>query len=167
MHEFKKIIFRLRTDADGYPPVSHESVWGKNNGKDVYILDNLPYYIYGVSKGDTLLAKSIDSELCAIAVVLQGGHSLLRVFVEQPELKAKILQDLRGFGAICSPTSGLSLFPVDIPPQVNFKEIDQYLSECSDGEHIAYEDACLQHQGIEKKRLLDCVSLSTIPLRGD
>ena len=112
-----------------------------------------------------MLAQSTDNELRAVSVVAQKGHSLLRVFVEDPERKTTVLQDLKELGAVCSHTSELSLFPVDIPPNLDFFKIDQYLSKHSDGEHFAYEDACLQHQGIDKERLLDCMFLATIPLR--
>ncbi|MBP5133264.1 DUF4265 domain-containing protein, partial [Pseudomonas protegens] len=50
--QFQKIIFKLTVDADGYPPVEYESMWGVQRGADVYQLDNTPYYLYGVSKGD-------------------------------------------------------------------------------------------------------------------
>ena len=42
--QFQKIIFKLTVDADGYPPVEYESMWGVQRGADVYQLDNTPYY---------------------------------------------------------------------------------------------------------------------------
>ncbi|WP_420025961.1 DUF4265 domain-containing protein [Cronobacter dublinensis] len=52
--EFIKVTFRLIQDEDGYPPVTYESVWLKRNSNGEYELDNIPLYIYGVSKGDVI-----------------------------------------------------------------------------------------------------------------
>ncbi|MCO7575099.1 MULTISPECIES: DUF4265 domain-containing protein [Pseudomonas] len=49
--QFHKIIFKLTVDADGYPPVGYESMWGIQRGAGAYELDNTPCYLYGVSKG--------------------------------------------------------------------------------------------------------------------
>ena len=90
---------------------------------------------------------------------------MLRVFSEVFEQSEEIMQALREFGAVCSKTKGLSLFVVDIPSEVNFQKIDSYLAAMADGERVAYEDACLQHEGIDPERMLACLSLASIPLR--
>ena len=61
--QFHKIIFKLTHDADGYPPVEYESLWGIQRGAGVYELDNTPYYLYGVSKGDWVLTRAEAQEL--------------------------------------------------------------------------------------------------------
>lgn len=45
---------------------------------------------------------------------------------------------------------------------VIFFAIDKYLSSISDGEKIAYEDACLQHNNIDQIRYIECLSLASI-----
>lgn len=152
---FHKIIFELTTDEDDYPPVSAESVWGIYQGDNCYVVDNTPYYIYGVSKG--------DGELVVTHVTKQGGHSTIRVYANNPEKKSEIIDKLKELGASCVSNKELSLFSVDIPASCVFSGIDEYLSAISDGENIAYEDACLQHPGISSVRLEECLSLATLP----
>ncbi|WP_248765620.1 DUF4265 domain-containing protein [Pseudomonas protegens] len=156
--QFHKIIFKLTVDADGYPPVGYESMWGIQRGAGVYELDNTPCYLYGVSKGDWVLTRADAHELIATGVVRQSGHSTLRVFAERSE----IVRHLRSLGARCTVTRGLSLFTVDIAPEVSFCAIDQYLAFISDDQHVAYEDACLQHEAIEPARLSECSSLASL-----
>ncbi|PMW93957.1 hypothetical protein C1X59_29170 [Pseudomonas sp. FW215-R2] len=160
---FHKIIFELTPDENDYPPVSAESIWGIYKGNDLYQIDNTPYYVYGVSKGDCVQAKSNENELIATKVVKQGGHSTVRVFASDVEKKASIIKTLEQLGASCSSNEEMSLFTVDIPEECNFSALDEYLSSIADGENIAYEDACLQHCEIEPYRMTECLSLASIP----
>lgn len=160
---FHKIVFELTPDEDDYPPVSAESLWGIYQGENTYVIDNTPYYTYGVSKGDSVCVKSSGNELVVTHVLKQGGHSTIRVYANSPESKSAIIDKLQQFGASCLSTKDLSLFSVDIPAACDFAEIDNYLSSLSDGENIAYEDACLQHPGISSVRLDECLSLATVP----
>ncbi|MDP9503671.1 DUF4265 domain-containing protein [Pseudomonas protegens] len=163
--QFHKIIFKLTVDADGYPPVGYESMWGIQRGAGVYELDNTPCYLYGVSKGDWVLTRADAHELIATGVVRQSGHSTLRVFAERESERSSIVQHLRSLGARCMLTPGLSLFTVDIAPEVSFCAIDHYLSAITDDQHIAYEDACLQHGDIDRARMSECLSLASLEVQ--
>lgn len=144
-------------------PVSAESIWGIYQGNDTYEIDNTPYYVYGVSKGDRVQVQSDDSERIAIWVEKQGGHSTIRVFASDIEEKSKMIAKLQQFGAFCSSSQEMSLFAVDTPENCDFLAIDGYLSSIADGGNIAYEDTCLQHSNIDPTRLSECLSFAFIP----
>lgn len=118
-----------------------------------------------VVEADIVVSSSIDGELFVSSVAGRGCHSTLRVFAEVPGIRTSILQQLRRLGADCAVTKGLSLFAVDIPPAVDFKVVDEYLEAISDGESISYEDACLQHSGIDNTRIEECKLLAAVPPR--
>src|SRR5471030_921666 len=159
---FHKIVFELTPDEDDYPPVSAESLWGIQEGDNTYEIDNTPYYVYGVSKGDWVLTRAESGELIATTIVKQGSHSTIRVFASDQKEKSEIIDKLQQMGASCSSTRELSLFSVDIPACCDFSEIDKYLCSIADGEHIAYEDACLQHEKIDPARQAECSSQASI-----
>lgn len=46
-----KVLFHLEQDEDGYPPFSIEGLWCKKASNDTYIVDNVPFYTYGISLG--------------------------------------------------------------------------------------------------------------------
>ncbi|UVK82391.1 DUF4265 domain-containing protein [Pseudomonas sichuanensis] len=162
MNAYEKLIFKLVPDEDGYPPVSTEAIWGERVGVNQYKVDNVPYYVYGVSKGDVVKVENINGEYVVSEVVIQGGHSTLRVYVEEKRRKLEVVQAIAERGGVCSVSSEFSLFPVDIPPEVDFRTIDEYLNSIADDEFISYEDACLQHLGIDSSRVLECFALSTL-----
>lgn len=160
---FHKIIFKLTPDEDDYPPFAAESVWGIYRGDNAYQIDNTPYYVHGVSKGDRVQVQLDGEERVAVRVVSQGGHSTIRVYASDRGVKTRIISQLQEYGAFCLSSQELSLFAVDIPAGCDFSLIDNYLSSIADGENIAYEDACLQHYPIEPSRAVECSSLASIP----
>ncbi|WP_060117557.1 hypothetical protein [Burkholderia ubonensis] len=76
-----------------------------------------------------------------------------------------IIAALERIGARCAVTQRVSLFAVDIPPDADFATIDGFLAASCDGDRVAYEDACLQHGGLDRDRMSECATLATIPLR--
>lgn len=62
MSAYEKLIFKLIPDEEGYPPVSTEAIWGERVGVDQYQVDNIPYYVYGVSKEDVVKVDNISGE---------------------------------------------------------------------------------------------------------
>ena len=160
--QYHKIIFELKPDEDNYPPVTAESLWGILREPNSYEIDNAPYYAYGISKGDYVSTINKNRKLVASKVIQQGGHSTLRVFAENSFDKKNIIKNIEKIGAACASTENISLFSVDIPNNCDFFAIDKYLSSISDGENIAYEDACLQHDNIDQARYIECLSLASI-----
>lgn len=87
----KKITFKLNQDMEDYPPLEFESLWGIQIKPHTYKVDNIPYYIYGVSKGDIILAIESNKQIQASYLLYRGGHSTLRVFAENKSDRIKII----------------------------------------------------------------------------
>ena len=87
----KKITFKLNQDMEDYPPLEFESLWGIQIKPHTYKVDNIPYYIYGVSKGDIILAIESNKQIHASHLLYRGGHSTLRVFAENKSDRIKII----------------------------------------------------------------------------
>ncbi|MQU03479.1 DUF4265 domain-containing protein [Pseudomonas sp. FSL R10-2245] len=72
----KKITFKLNQDMEDYPPLEFESLWGIQIKPHTYKVDNIPYYIYGVSKGDIILAieRAVAGAECNTVIELKPEH---------------------------------------------------------------------------------------------
>ena len=66
-------------DEDGYPPFSIEGLWCKKASNDTYIVDNVPFYTYGISLGDEICVTEEDGEYHFQSIVNPSGNSTLRV----------------------------------------------------------------------------------------
>jgi len=144
---FEQVLFRVPAD-DGLDDV--ETLWAKPVGDDLYELANSPFYAYGVSWKDTVLAPfDPDEEMpCVERVVAKSGHRTLRVIFEERDRKRgrsdRVLQGLKKLG--CSyEGADPSFFSVDVPPGADFDKACELLVEhdldweCGDPS----EEACL------------------------
>ena len=74
------VMIRLHGE-DGYS----EGVWASPVGDDVYRLDNIPYFAYGLSLGDHVgAANNGEGPLRMVELVKPSGNRTLRVAFPQP-----------------------------------------------------------------------------------
>jgi len=143
---YQKIVFELEVEelGDGryYPPVGWESVWAIPLHEGLFQVDNVPFYIRGISFGDIISTGVIAGELRFKELIHPSGHSTVRVFVGQQEDMEKIRQSLRDLG--CS-IEGVTphLIAVDIPPAVRFDAVVAILTEGEKTGLWEYEEAAI------------------------
>ena len=92
-----KVVFRVPKE-DGTEDV--ETLWAFDLGDDRYRIDNLPYFAYGVSWNDVVLAPVDhgDGRPTFEKVVEKSGNRTIRIFFETPvedgSDSQKLLDDL-------------------------------------------------------------------------
>lgn len=76
-----KIRFLLSVQ-DAEQGVEAENLWALDLGNGLYKIDNIPFYVYGISCGDTVHAALAEGRLTFQTVVQRGGHSTYRVLLK-------------------------------------------------------------------------------------
>lgn len=118
---FRQIGFRL--DPEDWDDLEIEWLWSEPLGDSEFMLQSLPFFVYGVSFGDVVLADEEDGRLFFVRTTKRGGHSTYRLLlaegssVDSPEFCAHWvpLEEL-GCRFELARTSWLS---VDIPPEAD------------------------------------------------
>src|SRR5258708_3520106 len=83
-----KVLFDLRKDEEGYPPADTEQLWAEPLGNNLFKLDNVPFFVKGISCEDVVeAAADSQGELRYRSLVRPSAHSTLRVVVfrESPD----------------------------------------------------------------------------------
>ena len=78
-NDLVKIFFEL--DDDAHNEVGTESLWAQAQSNNLFKIDNIPFYVYGVSSDDLVEINVRDNNLFFSKVVQRSGHSTLRVFL--------------------------------------------------------------------------------------
>jgi hypothetical protein len=91
-----KVGFYLEQDEDGWPPVTRENIWAVDLGSGQYRIDNIPFYVRGVSDGDVVAAEpEDDGRLSFSKLVEASSNSTFRLIVfnkdETPEVRKMFL----------------------------------------------------------------------------
>lgn len=129
-----KILFYLPRDQHGYPPVEVESLWAVA-GEKGFELDNIPFYVKGVARGDIVeAAPDIDGALVYERVIKRGGHSTYRVYLLKPgphdPLRTVEYLRSKGFGVEYDLPQ---LLAIDIPPSVDLEQAELLLFDGVEG----------------------------------
>jgi hypothetical protein len=124
-----KVLFRVpSTNGDA----TVETLWAIPLGNDRYQLDNSPFYAYGVSWQDVILAPYNKQEGFPTfqSVLEASGNRTVRVFFEPPVAPGnssdQVLQGLVALG--CSyEGANRKYISVNIPPGVELQQVRSYL----------------------------------------
>ena len=137
-----KILFTLEQDEDGYPPISVESVWARKTPDNFYEIDNISFYVRGISYKDVVNAERDDEgALYFKSVVRRAGHSTVRVIVSDLKDRDDLQKKLEDFGCSWEGSNQPSLIAVDIPPEVKLASVLQFLQHGFEQERWDYEEA--------------------------
>jgi hypothetical protein len=140
-----RINFRLTRDEAGYPPADWESLWAESVGEQVYCIDNVPFYIRGISAGDHVRARKEGVEYIFDGVVSASLNSTLRAFVNQKEDVPRVIDALVKLGADCEISNIPRLVSIHIPSSISLIPIVKSLQRMEMDGLLEYEEAAVRH----------------------
>jgi hypothetical protein len=114
-------------DAD----VGYENLWAAKLNADQYRLESIPFFIYGIARGDLVTAQpDKDGRLQFIRVVAQSGNRTLRArsddLINDADRCNLIVEGLKGLG--CDVEVHRSrLIAINLPPTVSLEAVANYL----------------------------------------
>lgn len=141
--EHVKIVFPLPKDDDGYPPDDVESLWASPRLDGTFTIDNVPFFVRGVSSGDVVTAYSRCDRLIFGNLVSEGGHSTIRVLVSDESSAQQVREDLRNLGCSSELSHIPGLIAVDVPPSVRYAVIRTFLERGEAAGRWEYEEGCI------------------------
>ncbi|AUX48098.1 hypothetical protein SOCE26_096280 [Sorangium cellulosum] len=139
-----KVMFRLSPDE--WHGSAAETLWATPVGPDSYRLENTPFYAFGVSFQDVVVATSENSVFVFSGVFKHGGHSTYRIIVD-PNRKDDFeefwepLHEKR-----CTYEAGPGgLLAVDVPPEANIRDVYGCLQAGEDAGVWGFEEGHCGH----------------------
>lgn len=131
-----KIIIDIR--GHGYDGIT-ESVWAKSLGGDHYQILNSPFYAYGISYLDEIVAELKNDQLFLKSVIKHSGHSTYRLFIkDQTGFKDMIGKINKLDCTIESATEKLKA--IDVAPHADINKLVALLSDGESGGVWEYEE---------------------------
>jgi len=83
--EFDRVKIKFATAVeDGWPPVNYETLWAERAEANLYRIDNVPFFVYGIAYGDVVevMPKAPDENTFWFhRVVRRSGHSTYRIML--------------------------------------------------------------------------------------
>lgn len=139
-----KINFQLQPDADGYPPVSVESLWAKASSEG-YIIDSIPFFTNNATLGDRVrVHKDKEGELWFEHVEIESQNSLIRVIFFDASYTDAVVTELSALGCGVERMQEFKLLAVDVPVGVDLLKIQKFLQARASVGQLDYEEPILR-----------------------
>ncbi len=144
---FKKVVFKFyESDLDEYIV---ESMWTKREGLH-YKLDNIPFHVYQYSCDDIVETEEIDEQLMVKRLVKASGNSTFRVLFESLELLDNTRKELDKLGYESEVKRSNKLLAVNVPKELEYKKILNYLKKGEELDKWQYEESCISEHHQEE-----------------
>src|SRR5688572_10023211 len=142
--ECVKVVFPLEQDEDGYPPATSESLWAKRIGQDLFQLDNIPFYAFGVALGDVVRACKLSSDTYEFIEVTQpSGNSTLRLLCRNVDETESIRDEFRAKGCESEGSGIPGLIAVNVPAAVARTKVWPVVEKGAAKGRWGYEEASI------------------------
>ena len=140
--EHIKIYLEYETDNEDEFGV--ESVWALMEADgDGYRLDNIPFYARELALGDIVSVVERDGRLHLDELLKASGHSTVRIWFSNQDDVKSTRQQIRAMGCGSEISDLPRLVAMDVPPEVPYGPIREFLDAGAKAQKWDYEEACL------------------------
>lgn len=136
-------LVRIRVKLPKDAPYKSESFWAKPLGRNLYELQNSPWYAFDLHFHDVVRATAArPNDLPRITgVSRRSGHKTLRV-VFPPQTTSRrrlsVLKALKRWDATYEKATD-DFFAIDVPPDGDYEGLYHWLAECETAGLLYYE----------------------------
>jgi hypothetical protein len=146
MNAFVKVFCELEQDAEGYPPITVETLWCKKVDERL-IVDNTPLFASGVSCGDEIMATQKDGWLVFEAVLNESGNSSIMVLAEDESIRRELGRQLRQVHCIVEQgeEAFAGFIAVNVPEAVDYRPVRLLLESGQAEEKWLFIENAVRH----------------------
>lgn len=143
-----RVIFELSQDEDGWPPVGVETLWARQCGVDRVEIDNIPFFVRGLSAGDVVRVVADDTgRLHGTEVIVSSDNCTIRVSPsgegESQEKRQKVLDTFAPTGVDGEGLNRFNLVALNVPASVDLSAVKQILVQGERDGRWYYEEGCV------------------------
>jgi hypothetical protein len=140
-----KIGFYLEQDEDGWPPTTRENMWAVDLGDGRYRIDNIPFYVLGISDGDLVSATTEeDGRLVFSELIEASPNSTFRLIVLNKDETSEVRTMFRDLGCPSELVSH-GFIALHIPGSVTMKPIATLIEQGDEDGRWEFEEGALRH----------------------
>lgn len=143
---YVKIIFILEPE-DGYPPVGSEAINAIELTSGEFKLDNTPFFIEGVSLGDTVSAEQVNGDCDKYwfkKVTNQSDNKSLSIIFIDAESIENVFNKLKKYGCFCEygefEQGALKMLAVNVPSGSDYDQIYNFLIGYEEKEILSFAE---------------------------
>jgi hypothetical protein len=140
-----RVTFTLEQDSSGYPPTSTERLWAVELSNHNFRIDNIPFYVFGISCGDEVSVDDVDGEWIFRKLVKATGNSTFRLFLTDPQRNMAVRGELSALGCQSEFNQLVGILAVEVPEATPIQPFLDYVMSAERRGDIEVEEGALRH----------------------
>lgn len=140
-HDYKiKLVYH---DLEGN--LATESLWAEREG-EYYRIKNIPFFAPNLAYNDLVSVENDEGELFFDALIEPSRHSTIQIIILDEKEFNKITNNLTKLKCDWEGSHLPMYISVDVPKEVNYQKVKQYLEDKHLEKKLDYKEACLAHE---------------------
>jgi hypothetical protein len=144
-------LVKIYIDLPNHWAIGGESVWASQVGKDLYKIENVPFYAYGLNFHDIVRAipMSDDEIPTATELIALSGHRTFRVFFQNhinKEAQEETLDSMKHLTVSYERCNSI-YFSLDLKPEADYPKVYDQLAELELQDILAFETCEAREDG--------------------
>ncbi|AQX03379.1 MULTISPECIES: DUF4265 domain-containing protein [Elizabethkingia] len=136
----KKVILTYY-DIDGNTAV--ETLWAEFKEDIKYQIKNIPFFASSLAFDDIITVEEENGDLHFHEIINASEHSTLQiVFFNEKEI-SRVIKDIELLNCSWEGMYSQKLLAVDVPPNVNYSIVKEYLTMQLNNNIIDFKESCL------------------------
>ncbi|MEY3997147.1 MAG: hypothetical protein RL344_1490 [Pseudomonadota bacterium] len=145
-HNNIKLLFNIKPDEDGYPPVSVESLWAKPLDNGNYLIDNIPFFVYGIASGYEVISEKKNGDLYFKDVCKANKKSVFRVIIKNDSSLENSMNLFINLGCLTEGNLKHHLIAIEVPETTDIYPVLDLLMDLQEQGILDYEEGVLNHE---------------------
>lgn len=145
MTRHERVDFKLQRDDNGFPPSDYERLWATPLPNGNYAIDNIPFFVMGISSEDEVSVRKDGEKLFFKELVKPSGISTFRLIPSDQSMIAKVREDVKSLGGRSEYNQHVGLIAVEIPAEQSIDEFLSYIVDEQEQGRLDFQEGALRH----------------------
>ncbi|ROH90615.1 DUF4265 domain-containing protein [Chryseobacterium cucumeris] len=134
---------------DANQEIAEEKLWIEKKNDVEYQIKNIPFFVPNLAYNDIISVENDEGELYFEELIRPSEHSTIQIVFFDTERIKDVTSDIEKMGCSWEGIDNQHIIAVDVPENVNYKKIREYLDKKFDDQILDYKEACLSetHSG--------------------
>lgn len=135
-----KVIFTYYDVEDN---IAEESLWIEVLNNDECQIKNIPFFAPNIAYNDIIKVENDEGLLYFDEIIKTSEHSTIQVVFFKTEIIEDVIKEIESLGCSWEGMNNQKFLAIDIPNNVNYNKIKEYLNDQFEKNILDYKESCL------------------------
>lgn len=123
--------------------LSEETLWIDSLGNNLYQIKNIPFFAPNIAYNDIIKVEDDEGVLYFEEIIKTSENSTIHIVFFKDEFIENTTKEIESLGCSWEGMHNQKILAIDVPFNVNYTKVKEYLDTLFDTNILDYREACL------------------------